>query len=153
MSYDEAIDYIESLAGFGIRPGLQRITRLLEILGNPQNKLKNFLAPNMQIYLKLSLIPLLIISVILLFNHKIHYHFKFTDIILFLPIIMIFFVGDARMAPSFAKNTFHYTKITFSFIFRFNKKRFSYFYREKNGRNNCIIFSILYLIYRYIVFS
>ena len=40
MSYNEAIDYLESLAGFGIRPGLQRITKLLEILGNPQNKYK-----------------------------------------------------------------------------------------------------------------
>ena len=40
MTYKEAINYLESLAGFGIRPGLQRITKLLEILDNPQNKYK-----------------------------------------------------------------------------------------------------------------
>ena len=40
MTYKEAIDFLESLAGFGIRPGLQRITRLLGILDNPQNKYK-----------------------------------------------------------------------------------------------------------------
>ena len=40
MTFKESIDYLESLAGFGIRPGLQRITKLLEMLGNPQNKYK-----------------------------------------------------------------------------------------------------------------
>lgn len=40
MLYEEAINYLESLAGFGIRPGLQRIKKLLEILGEPQNKYK-----------------------------------------------------------------------------------------------------------------
>ena len=37
MTYNESINYLESLAGFGIRPGLERITKLLEMLGNPQN--------------------------------------------------------------------------------------------------------------------
>ena len=40
MLYEEAINYLESLAGFGIRPGLQRIKKLLEILGEPQKKYK-----------------------------------------------------------------------------------------------------------------
>ncbi len=40
MTYNESINYLESLAGFGIRPGLERITKLLEMLGNPQNKYK-----------------------------------------------------------------------------------------------------------------
>ena len=40
MTYDESINYLESLAGFGIRPGLQRITKLLNLLDNPQNKYK-----------------------------------------------------------------------------------------------------------------
>ncbi len=40
MTYEEAINYLENLAGFGIRPGLQRIKKLLEILDNPQNKYK-----------------------------------------------------------------------------------------------------------------
>ena len=40
MAYKESIAYLESLAGFGIRPGLQRITKLLEMIGQPQNKYK-----------------------------------------------------------------------------------------------------------------
>ena len=40
MTYNDAIEYLESLAGFGIRPGLQRITKLLEMLNNPQNNYK-----------------------------------------------------------------------------------------------------------------
>ena len=40
MFYEEAINYLESLAGFGIKPGLQRIEKLLEILEKPQNKYK-----------------------------------------------------------------------------------------------------------------
>lgn len=40
MTYDESISYLESLAGFGIRPGLQRITELLLRLDNPQHNYK-----------------------------------------------------------------------------------------------------------------
>ncbi|AMP20769.1 hypothetical protein AZF37_05880 [endosymbiont 'TC1' of Trimyema compressum] len=35
--YDEAIAYLESLETFGWQPGLQRIEKLLSILGSPQN--------------------------------------------------------------------------------------------------------------------
>lgn len=38
MTYEEAIDYIEGLARFGIKLGLSRIERLLKLLGNPQDK-------------------------------------------------------------------------------------------------------------------
>lgn len=38
MNYQEALAYLDQLAGFGIRPGLQRITRLLELLDLPQEK-------------------------------------------------------------------------------------------------------------------
>ena len=40
MSYDEAINYIHSLSVFGIRPGLSRIRKLLEMAGNPQKGMK-----------------------------------------------------------------------------------------------------------------
>ena len=40
MTFDESVNFLESLAGFGIRPGLQRITKLLEMFDNPQNKYK-----------------------------------------------------------------------------------------------------------------
>lgn len=39
MDYQSALDYIEGLAVFGSRPGMERITALLERLGNPQNML------------------------------------------------------------------------------------------------------------------
>lgn len=38
MNYQESIYYLESLARFGIKLGLKRIERLLEILGQPQEK-------------------------------------------------------------------------------------------------------------------
>lgn len=40
MKCSEAIEYIHSLEKFGIKPGLERIYALCELLGNPQDKLK-----------------------------------------------------------------------------------------------------------------
>lgn len=40
MKCSEAIEYIHSLEKFGIKPGLERISALCELLGNPQEKLK-----------------------------------------------------------------------------------------------------------------
>ncbi len=40
MNYEEAVEYIHSLLQFGIKPGLERISMLLEALGNPQEKVK-----------------------------------------------------------------------------------------------------------------
>ncbi|MBR2868804.1 MAG: bifunctional folylpolyglutamate synthase/dihydrofolate synthase [Clostridia bacterium] len=40
MNCTQAIEYIHSLEKFGIKPGLERIRALCEILGNPQDKLK-----------------------------------------------------------------------------------------------------------------
>ena len=40
MTFEDSVNFLESFAGFGIRPGLQRITKLLEMLDNPQNKYK-----------------------------------------------------------------------------------------------------------------
>lgn len=40
MTYKEAIQNIESLHRFGPRPGLERISRLMDRLGNPQNALR-----------------------------------------------------------------------------------------------------------------
>ncbi|ASA23778.1 bifunctional folylpolyglutamate synthase/dihydrofolate synthase [Paenibacillus donghaensis] len=39
-TYAEAVDWIKSLIPFGIRPGLERITLLMEQLGNPHRRLK-----------------------------------------------------------------------------------------------------------------
>lgn len=40
MNYQEALKKIDSLLVFGSRPGLDRITKLLDLMGNPQDKLK-----------------------------------------------------------------------------------------------------------------
>lgn len=40
MKFDEAMEYIDSLSGYGIVPGLGNIEELCKRLGNPQNKLK-----------------------------------------------------------------------------------------------------------------
>ncbi|MGI2295521.1 bifunctional folylpolyglutamate synthase/dihydrofolate synthase [Paenibacillus sp. GXUN7292] len=40
QSYQEAVDWITGLIPFGIRPGLDRIEQMMELLGNPQRRLK-----------------------------------------------------------------------------------------------------------------
>lgn len=40
MTYNNALDYLDKLGVFGIKPGLERITILLELLDNPQLKYK-----------------------------------------------------------------------------------------------------------------
>lgn len=40
MTYEEALEKINSRLLFGIKPGLERVEQLLELLGKPQNKLK-----------------------------------------------------------------------------------------------------------------
>ncbi len=40
MTYEEAINKITSLLRFGMKPGLERVEKLLKLLGNPQDKLK-----------------------------------------------------------------------------------------------------------------
>ena len=73
------------------------------------NEMKNFLAPTMQIYLKVSLFPLVVIGLVLYFEEHIHYKFKVTDIILLLPIIMFVFAGNGRLSASFATNRMNFS--------------------------------------------
>ena len=40
MNYQEAINFIENSHKFGMRLGLENSYKLLELLGNPQDKLK-----------------------------------------------------------------------------------------------------------------
>lgn len=40
MTYQEALNKINSLLRFGIKPGLERVAKLLSLLGNPQDSLK-----------------------------------------------------------------------------------------------------------------
>ena len=68
------------------------------------DKLKMFLAPQMQIYIKISIVPLLIIGFVMLFNNKVHYKYRITDLVLVLPLIFLIFAGDGRLTASFASN-------------------------------------------------
>lgn len=40
MNYEEAIEYIHSVTWRGSRPGLERITELTNMLGNPEDSLR-----------------------------------------------------------------------------------------------------------------
>ena len=40
MDYKEALAYLDSIEYFGSKPGLERITAMLEKLGNPQQCMK-----------------------------------------------------------------------------------------------------------------
>jgi len=66
--------------------------------------LKNFLAPTMQLYIKLSIVPLLLMGIVMIFFKHTHYKFKVSDLILLLPIVMLIFAGDLRLSSSIAQN-------------------------------------------------
>ena len=68
------------------------------------DELKNFLAPQMQIYIKLSVVPMLLIGLVMLFNNNIHYKFKISDLVLILPLMMFIFTGDGRLTSTLASN-------------------------------------------------
>ena len=40
MTYKEALDYIDGVRWYGSKPGLERVSALLEKLGDPQKHLK-----------------------------------------------------------------------------------------------------------------
>lgn len=67
------------------------------------NTLKNYLAPSMQMYLEISILPLLVMGCILLFS-KSHHKFRGSDIILLLPLLFLFTGGDGKLTSSFANN-------------------------------------------------
>ena len=66
--------------------------------------LKNYLAPNIQLYLKLSLILLIIMTIVLFFNNNNNYKFKVSDLVLLLPLLMLLLSGDGRLSSSLAQN-------------------------------------------------
>lgn len=66
------------------------------------DKLKFYLAPNMQMYIKISILPLIIMGIILLRDRN--DKFKISDLVLLLPIIMIIISGDGRLSTSFASS-------------------------------------------------
>lgn len=68
------------------------------------NCLKNFLAPSMQIYILLSIVPLFIMGLVLCINNNITYRFKLLDLVLLLPIVMLLLAGDGRLSMNLSSN-------------------------------------------------
>ena len=66
-------------------------------------RLGNYLAPNMQYYIKGSIIPFIIMGFVLVTNKKINYKFKITDIVLILPLVLIIIAGDGNLTIDVAK--------------------------------------------------
>ncbi len=66
-------------------------------------KLSNFLAPQLQMYIKIALVPLLIIGIVFIFSKKSD-SFRFTDIILLLPLVLLILAGDGRISMTMANN-------------------------------------------------
>ena len=60
------------------------------------NDLKNYLAPQMQIYIKVTIFPLIIMSLVSFFSES-EYKFKITDLILLLQIIIIILSSNLRI--------------------------------------------------------
>ncbi len=86
------------------------IYSLIIVLIKLQGNLNNFLAPSMQKYILVSIPILIIMGLVLVFNNNIHYDFKFTDLILLLPLIMLVFAKDGRLTTSIASNKISNTK-------------------------------------------
>ena len=77
---------------------------LIIIFVNHYNILRNFLAPQMQIYLKCSIPIFILMAIVIFYSDNFHYHFKVTDLVLILPLIMLIMAGDGRLTTSFASN-------------------------------------------------
>ncbi len=65
--------------------------------------LNNYLAPNMQVYLKLSVIPITIIGLLFIIC-DLHYKFKYSDLLLIIPLVVVILAGDGNLSVSFAQN-------------------------------------------------
>ena len=65
--------------------------------------LGNFIAPNMQIYIKSSLLPLIVIGIVLLIDNKLKYTFKLSDLVLLVPLIIVFLAGNGNLSMDIAK--------------------------------------------------
>ena len=58
----------------------------------------------MQIYIKLSIVPMLFIGIVVLLDDKFSYKFKISDLVLLLPIVLLVLAGDGRLTANFASN-------------------------------------------------
>lgn len=66
--------------------------------------LKNYLAPNMQVYLKLSTILFFFLGVSSFCGRKEKHSIVWSDLILILPLVMLFLAGNGKLSMDFAQN-------------------------------------------------
>ena len=72
------------------------------------DKLKNYLSISMQNYLKVATIFIFILGIFYLFVGNKKSRFKFSDLVLLVPIIFLFFSNDLILDSSFAGNRLDY---------------------------------------------
>lgn len=68
------------------------------------DKMNMFLAPSMQLYIKITFFVLIVMGFVFIFNNDIHYKFKLFDVLLLLPLVLVITAGDGRFDSSFASN-------------------------------------------------
>lgn len=66
--------------------------------------LKNYLSPSMQKYILVATPILFIMGIINIISKENDYKFKFSDLILLLPILILFLAKDGRLSTSIANN-------------------------------------------------
>ena len=65
--------------------------------------IKNFLAPQMQVYIKCAFFLLIIFGIVMLFI-KGRKNIKVSDLFLLLPLVLLLLAGDGRISVSLAEN-------------------------------------------------
>lgn len=80
------------------------IYSLIIIYVKLSGKLGNYLAPQMQKYILFSLIPLILMALVFIFNKHINYKFKIIDLVLLLPLIFIILAGDGKLSMNLASS-------------------------------------------------
>ena len=68
------------------------------------NNLRNYLAPQMQKYILWSVPVLILIGLVMCFNNHVNYEFRVSDLILFLPVLMLILSGDGNLSMSLVNN-------------------------------------------------
>ncbi len=67
------------------------------------NRISNYLAPQLQLYMKIAMVPLFIMGFVLLFI-KSYNVFRALDFILILPLVLLIISGDGRISMNLANN-------------------------------------------------
>lgn len=89
---------------------------------NHYNILRNFLAPNMHIYLLGSVPVFILIALVIFYSDELHYKFKVLDLVLILPLICLIVAGDGRLSTSLASNKTNIVKKTNTKVSKSTKK-------------------------------